>query len=448
MRSELKKEIMHIVMPKRVMCIRALAICLLTMCWLFKADAQTDSTSNSVDTSGYITYKVDPLKKKPASKQTTSANSTQLLPPHGGGCTITGPSSVTAGTLYSYFITCDNGMAVDEWMVNCGTGVNYYTDQIDLQWSGSCTSGSVKAYAVDGTLMASKTVTITSSALTGGSISNTTQTIPYNTTPTQITASAASGGSCSGSYIYQWQKSSTLTGTYTDISGATSQNYQPPALTATTYYKRKVTCSTSIAYTSNTATVTVGTMLIAGYVTNPNQTINMNTVPAQINAVAASGGSCGGVYAYQWQSSTDGINYTNITGASGQNYQPGALTQTTYFRRMTTCNGEVGYTETNAKITVIRPLDGGCLVNGNQTIASGNIPATVTTTPAKDGNCSGNYQYQWQSSVDNVYFTNIPGATAQNLNFTAPITKTTYYQRKVTCGSEVVYKCLVIVTVN
>jgi hypothetical protein len=85
------------------------------------------------------------------------------------------------------------------------------------------------------------------------------------------------------------------------------------------------------------------------------------------------------------------------------------------------------------------PLNPGCITSGEQWVLIGTLPATITATTAGDGTCSGNYQYQWQVSTDNIYFTDIPGATGQNLSFTTSPTQSAWYQRKVTCGSEVAY---------
>jgi hypothetical protein len=99
----------------------------------------------------------------------------------------------------------------------------------------------------------------------------------------------------------------------------------------------------------------------------------------------------------------------------------------------------VAYTETNATITVIQPLYGGCITSGSQQVLFGNIPSTISTTSASGGNCNGIYSYQWQSSTDNNYFADMPGATSQNLSFSSPHSQTTYFQRKATCGTEVKY---------
>jgi hypothetical protein len=80
------------------------------------------------------------------------------------------------------------------------------------------------------------------SALSGGSITNNpiNQTITSGSSPAQLTATVASGGHC-GSYSYQWQESSDSV-VFKDVLSATSQNYQPGAMTVNTYLRRKTTC--------------------------------------------------------------------------------------------------------------------------------------------------------------------------------------------------------------
>lgn len=83
-------------------------------------------------------------------------------------------------------------------------------------------------------------------------------------------------------------------------------------------------------------------------------------------------------------------------------------------------------------------LNSGCITSGNQIISPNTAPATVSATAASGGSCTS-YSYQWQMSFDSVQFYNITGATAQNLSYTSNLSQTTYFQRRTTCGSEVVY---------
>ena len=72
------------------------------------------------------------------------------------------------------------------------------------------------------------------------------QSICYNTTPALLAQTAAPSGG-SGGYIFQWQNSPNGLA-WTDIPGATSQNYSPTALTVSTYYRRAVTSGNLTAY--------------------------------------------------------------------------------------------------------------------------------------------------------------------------------------------------------
>jgi hypothetical protein len=69
-----------------------------------------------------------------------------------------------------------------------------------------------------------------------------------------------------------------------------------------------------------------------------NQQICYGNVPLTLTATKASGGS-GPDYSYRWQSSYDGLNYADISGANNLSYSPAALTSTTYFRILSTDAG-------------------------------------------------------------------------------------------------------------
>jgi RHS repeat-associated protein len=77
--------------------------------------------------------------------------------------------------------------------------------------------------------------------LDGNSIIPASYTIPSGSKPGILTAGPASGGSCNGSYTYQWQVSTDGTN-FSDIPGATGLRYEPAALYSTTWYRRKVKC--------------------------------------------------------------------------------------------------------------------------------------------------------------------------------------------------------------
>jgi len=251
------------------------------------------------------------------------------------------------------------------------------------------------------------------------SIAPTSKTINYNTGPGQLT-NTRSGGN--GTYTYQWQ-TSTNNSTWNNISGAT-QNYTPGNLILTTYY-RVITSSNGVPVTSNTSTITVYPQIIPGSISPSALTINYNASPGQLTGTTPSGGN--GTYNYQWQSSVDNTNWTNINGATALNYTPGNQTATKYFRRATISNGATGYSNTST-ITVYAQLIAGTLSPLAIALNYGDDAGWISGTDATGGN--GTYTYQWQSSANNSTWSDISGAIGLSYSpgiIYSPI----YYRRKV-----------------
>lgn len=66
-----------------------------------------------------------------------------------------------------------------------------------------------------------------------------------------------------------------------------------------------------------------------------------------------------------------------------------------------------------------------------QVVNPDSIPATIVCSPANGGGCSASYEYQWQQSADGIEWTDVPGADGINLNFSATLSETTFYRRRV-----------------
>ena len=121
---------------------------------------------------------------------------------------------------------------------------------------------------------------------------------------------------------------------------------------------------------------------------NGNQSICYNSVPVILTGIAPSGGSS--PYSYQWQNSPDSINFFNITGATGINYQPGPLTTTTYFRQIQSSLISCNNAPTNIIKVRINPLPVPTITgNTNLCVNSGNY--TYETEP-------GMTSYSWATS--------------------------------------------------
>src|SRR5690606_39290090 len=70
----------------------------------------------------------------------------------------------------------------------------------------------------------------------------------------------------------------------------------------------------------------------AGSIGN-DQSICYGEAPAEL--VSLEDGSGSGTVSYRWEQSADGTTWYAIPGANGVSYQPGALTTTMHYRRVT-----------------------------------------------------------------------------------------------------------------
>ncbi|MGI4884562.1 MAG: gliding motility-associated C-terminal domain-containing protein [Janthinobacterium lividum] len=175
-----------------------------------------------------------------------------------------------------------------------------------------------------------------------------------------------------------------------------------------------------------------------------NQTLCGGATPAPLTSTAAPGAGTG-QFTFQWQSSPDNTTWADIVGANAPSFAPGALTATTYFRRLVTSGFCAPRTPTAAvTITVLPVLVPGSIA-ADQTVCAGSAAAPLTSTaPATGG--TGAVAYQWDASPDNATWTPIGGATGETF---APgaLAATTYFRRRVASGPCTALSNTVAVTV-
>ena len=90
---------------------------------------------------------------------------------------------------------------------------------------------------------------------------------------------------------------------------------------------------------NSTLPVTMAASLTGGALDSASRQLIMAAavLSGTLHCAAASGGACNAHLTYQWQQSPDGELWSDIPGATSQNYPfATALKQTTYFRRRTT----------------------------------------------------------------------------------------------------------------
>ncbi len=231
-----------------------------------------------------------------------------------------------------------------------------------------------------------------------------------------ITLSATASGGTGSNYQYSWSPT-------TGLTGANTPNPTADPDTTTTY---------TLTVTNNGCTATDEIIVYKNTVNqgaiSSNQTICSGDDVAAFSATTPASGA--GTITYQWESSTTSATagYTDIAGATDATYDHGALTQTTWYKRrvISTLNNLECEATGNFVTVYVNNITPG-VIEGSQTICSGGDPAIlVEVSPASGGGTS--LSYQWQSSTDNITFTDIIGAT--NTTYDPPVlTQATWYRR-------------------
>ncbi|MCE3279159.1 MAG: hypothetical protein K0S44_1350 [Bacteroidetes bacterium] len=270
----------------------------------------------------------------------------------------------------------------------------------------------------------SNTITITVFPVINNNIVTASQIICSGQTPSVLNGSLPSGGN--GSYTYLWEQS-TDSSTWVNASGINNiQNYSPSSLGVTTYYRRKVSsamCSSSIS-----VPVTISVLpVISNNLISSNQTICSGQTPAALSGSVPVGGN--NAYTYLWEQSSDNVSWTNAAGVNNnQNYSPGLLSGTVYFRRTVVsamCSSNISSVIT---ITVL-PVITNNTISSDQTICSGQSPVILNGSAAAGGNSS--YVYLWEQSADNLTWTNANAINNLQNYSSSPLTATTYFRRTV-----------------
>ena len=268
--------------------------------------------------------------------------------------------------------------------------------------------------------------------LTPGTISGN-QTVESSTQPARLESVVAASAS-SGFYTIMWQSAPASSGPWSDISGTSgSQSYQPGPLSATTYFRRTITSSTSKQASSNVvcvAVVTTSPGSISG-----NQKIEKGAQPTVLSN-STSPSFSGGSYSLSWESAASASGpWTKIAGATGVSYQPGALTATTWFRRVTTSATKTAYSNTVC-VTVVTTSPG--TISGEQTIETGASP-TVLQSVADPSATDGSGTVSWESSLNGDQWSAIAGTTGQMSYQPGTLTQSTWFRRVFRSSTKTVY---------
>ncbi|MFD2514316.1 PKD-like domain-containing protein [Pontibacter locisalis] len=383
--------------------------------------------TNCEKTSDPITINVTPAVTNTLSSGDTEICSGGTAPQINGN-----PATGGSGT-YTYLWESSTSSSSSGFTAASGinNGVNYDPGTpTQTTWyrrsviSGACAVFSDPVRVTVTPVIANNTLTITN------------QTICANQSAPTLTGRIPTGGN--NTYAYQWEMSTDGGTNFTEIGGATAQNYSPGALTATTIFRR-IAISGACEIPSGTVTITV-TQLITNYNITTDQSICSGSIPAALTGAPAGGN---GNFAYQWERSTDGTTFTAISGATAQDYTPGSLTADTWYRRKVS-SGNCSENSNAVKITVTPPV-GNTISTATIRTCAGEAVPEITANAATGGNSS--YTYTWESSSDGISFTAI---TETNTPTYSPgnLTETTWFRRKVESGACTSYSATVKVEVT
>jgi gliding motility-associated-like protein len=381
----------------------------------------------SVSISGGTTpysYVWSPSGGTGATASNLSAGSYSVVVTDANGCTstqnftLTQPTALTA-TTSQVNVVCFGGSTGSASVVASGAVAPY-----TYSWSPTGGTAATASNLAAGTYIC----TITDA---NGAINTKTVVITQNAiipTPTADAGPSSDAVCANGSFTtagvatngtITW--TTTGTGTFLNASNAVTV-YTPSAsdsASGSVVLKMTVTapgtCNTPIA--TDTLNLTIYPVSNAGIIAGASTVCygtNTTTLTLSEN-----------VGTVQWQSSTDNVNFTTLTGETSQIYIANNLTQTTYYRTLVT-SGVCSVATSSVATIAVSPSSVPGTISGATEVCYGSNSTQLTL--------SGNVgNVVWQSSTDNSVFTTIPNATA--LTYTATnLTTTTYFRVAVSSG--------------
>jgi hypothetical protein len=272
--------------------------------------------------------------------------------------------------------------------------------------------------------------------------------VPLNTGP--------SNGSSHNYYLYKWiQNNTDLNWSTSPVANgnALAPSYDPPALTATTFYQRVVTSGRCIDY-SSTVKITVLNSITGNGIVRSDSVICQG-FPFPVLGASTPGQGEPGIYRYQWQDSVTTSVWSTAAGSNtGTTYAPdtskfSVTSQKRFYRRIVLSGLHDVCKSISSPILLTKyPKIKNNLVTANPsdlTICSGSTPAALPGSAPVDGAGAGSYSYIWQQSINGTTFSSALGINnAASGNYQpSQLTDTTWYRRIVNSG---VYKTAPVCT--
>jgi hypothetical protein len=268
-------------------------------------------------------------------------------------------------------------------------------------------------------------------SITNNVLTSTRNLYCYSENALAITSQAPGpGGGQSGSYSYQWLRSSGSN--YSAISGATAQTYTPtPALTASVSYKRRIVSGADNACVDTSAAFNITVVGQIQNILETNDTAICNkSTPLPFSESPAAGGN--GSFTYVWVQSYNSGSWANATGTytNAAYSSPQLNTDGNYlFRRVATSS--ICHDTSNTIQVTVYPSISNNSIGGALQYACYNMSKDLAGSFPAGGNNA--YSYKWQSSGNGSIWNDITG-DGQSLT-TPGLLSPTYFRRIVNSGN-------------
>ena len=256
---------------------------------------------------------------------------------------------------------------------------------------------------------------------------------PVNTVPPTISGSPAQGHALSvsstwnptGTLSYQWQRSTDSGASWSNISAATGASYTPQKSDEGARLRVNVSVSNSFGQASASSPA------VGPVIADPplNTLAPVMTGTAQrtyvLSGTQGTWNGAGNVYSYQWQRSTDGVNWTAISGATALNYTLTQADEGALVRLLVSASNPDGIASapSNQTTTIVSQYPPANIV---APLISG-AATRSSTLNATLGSWSGpalSFSFQWQHDAGSG-FVNIAGATYSTYTLQASDENTT-----------------------
>lgn len=234
-----------------------------------------------------------------------------------------------------------------------------------------------------------------------------------------------------GIFDYTWQQSADQTN-WTTITALNDAELLSDPIEEDTYFRRIVT-SGACSDISASIMIEVYPLIENNTLTISADTICQGQVPVTIMGSEPVKGYGPGTYTYLWEKSVDENTWTPVSGAVNKDYTPGALSETTYFRRIVS-SVDCEDISTVLKINVLRPIGSNVFQQSSPVYTCYNTAPELIVGSVPTGG-DKNYTYQWESRTASTAWVGVQGANEKDYQPGA-LSEVTYLRRRVFSGED------------